>query len=164
MPRAKTQAAADVQPETGFAALEAKVEDMHVEAAIEAELSAEDAAAAAAPLALEQISAAAEPAAPEPRTWADPSSAGTAQAPPAADAPAAGPAGAVASVFGAFQEIGQATLRFQTETFASFTSVRSPQDLLAAQVALGQRAMGLYSQNLARLTQAVPDMASFAPR
>lgn len=159
MPRANTPAAADAQPEAGFAALEAKVEEMQVEAAIEAELSVEDAAAAAAPLALEQF----PPAAPQPVAPADPFIAEAAQAPPAADA-AADPAGAMTSVFGAFQEIGQATLRFQTETFASFTAARSPQDLLAAQVAYGQRAMGLYAQNLARLTQALPAVGAFAAR
>ncbi len=154
MPRPNTPAAADPQPETGLAALEARVEEMQTEAAIEAELSVEDAAAAAAAIPLEQVS----PPAAEPGAWTGPLDTGAAQA-ATADA-----AGAAASVFGALQDVGQATLRFQTETFASFTSVRSPQDLLAAQAAYGQRIMGLYAQNLARLTQALPTLASFAPR
>ncbi|HEY8616382.1 hypothetical protein [Phenylobacterium sp.] len=159
MPRAKDTTPADAMPEieNGFAALEAKVEEMQVEAAIEAELNAEDAAAAASTIALEEIPQA-RLVAPEPEA---PAAAETPTAAPAAEALAApGPTAAVQAMLAALQDCAQSTYRFQADSLASFAQVRGPHDLLAAQVAYSQRAVSLCRENLARTMQALPVFAT----
>jgi hypothetical protein len=153
MPRAKDTAPATAELEQGFAALEAKVEEVQLDAAIEAELATEDAAAAAPLLMLEQTSEGGD-AAPAP-------------APTAADVPSQSsgvaqlrdPSAPLKVMLGAFAACTESGLRLQAETFARFSRVRSPGDLLAAQMDYGRQAFELYTGNIARFTQALPAIA-----
>jgi hypothetical protein len=135
MPRAKDAPSGDTPADTdsGFAALEAKVEEMQVEAAIEAELAIEDAAAAISPAPLEAIPAAgaATPTSTPPASLAVSADQASATV---RSALAADPFGPVHAMLGAMAEYTQASFRFQAETMASFAQVRGPQDLLEFQV------------------------------
>jgi hypothetical protein len=155
MPRAKSNTPPTVDSEDGFAALEAKVEEVQLEAAIEAELAVEDAAEAASVVMLEQ-------AAPE-------------DAQPAADLPKAAeiqpalgtgglgfhPPAPLENIFAALAACTESSMRLQSDTLTSFSRVRSPADLIAAQMAFGGRAMELYTSNMARMTHSI---AAFVPR
>ncbi|HEX2559773.1 hypothetical protein [Phenylobacterium sp.] len=141
MPRAKNELDADA--ENGFAALEAKVEEMQVEAAIEAELAVEDAAIAGA--------SALAPAAPQV------TGSSFAGAQHGADQPAP------TTIFSAMEVWTRSAVQFQAETFASFAGVRGPQDLLSAQLAYGARALEFYMTSVARLSQASPALWASVP-
>ena len=157
MPRAKDTIPGDstAKPETGFAALEAKVEEIQALAAIEAEAVIEDAPGASPTVLPEEFpeTEAAAPATVAPAAFVAPD----VLRPEAALAPpSAGPAAAVKTVLSVFQENAQETLRFQAETIACFSQVRGPQDLLAAQVRYGEGALALYMAAMTRMAQALP--------
>lgn len=152
MPRAKDTLPADtvIEAENGFAALEAKVEEVQVEAAIEAELSQGDAAAAASPVVLEEISRAAS------AESAGPSASGAWRGAAAALRPAPIPTGAAMALLDAFTACAEAATRFQIETIESFARVRGPSDLASAQIAYGERTMRLYVDTATRIAQVLP--------
>jgi len=147
---AKDNTTADAAAETtsGFAALEAKVREIQAEAATEGEAAT---AGAAASSLHEELSWASAAKAPPERPWAADSSAATG-IPAALSAP-------VQDLVSAYAECAQSLLRFQAETFADFAQVRGPGDLLAANMAYGERALQLYVGGLARLAQAIPALA-----
>lgn len=148
MPRAKDNTDAVTESEHGFAALEAKVEEVQLDATIEAELAMEDAAAAAPLTRLQPDAETAEPvraAAIDAATVAPQT--GYKAAVPTSAAP-------LQSLLGAFAACAESSLRLQTETLASFSRARSPADLLAAQMDYGRQVLKLYTSNATRLTQA----------
>lgn len=150
MPRARDNAPSTVDPEAGFAALDAKVEEVQLEAAIEAELAIEDEAEAVSVIMLEQAASAdAQPAA---------ELASAADTQPALAAPllSLDPSASLKTMFGALAACTESGMRLQSETLANFSRARSPGDLIAAQMAFGKQAMELYTSNMARLTQAMP--------
>lgn len=155
MPRAKTNHDADA--ENGFAALDAKVEEIQVDAAIEAELAVDDVAIAAA--------AAAVPA-PAPLAASSPAVAELSlDVRPAALLEEGPPRPAVPlnTIVSAVGEWTQSAMQFQADTFASFAGVRGPHDLLAAQIAYGARALEFYLASVARMGQASPAFWASAP-
>lgn len=145
MPRAKDDtsvAANEPQTETGFAALEAKVEEVQVEAAIEAELTQMDDAMLRPARSFQGGGPAAAP-----------SRYVALRAPfPGGSSALLAPAQQVAQAMG---DCLQASLRLNAETIASFASVRTPQDLLAAQAGYGRGVMELYLRNLTTLGRAL---------
>ena len=150
MPRVKDDTASTVDPEAGFAALEAKVEEVQLDAAIEAELAIEDAAEAKTVTMLQQAPGVDEQSQPE----------------PANTAKVAGPLGAMGgpsapfnAVFEAMTACAESAMRLQGETLASFSRVKNPGDLLAAQMAFSKQALELYTGNMGRLMRAVPSFA-----
>jgi hypothetical protein len=152
LPRAKDTLPADtvVEAGNGFATLEAKVEEVQVEAAIEAELSQGDAAAAAAPVLIEEVSRAAS------AESAGPSASGAWRGDAAALRPAPAATGAAMAMLDAFTACAEAAMRFQIETIESFSRVRGPSDLASAQIAYGERTIRLYVETATRLAQVLP--------
>lgn len=155
MPRAKNDnsAAPATEAENGFAALEAKVEEMQVEAAIEAELMIEDRAAAAIPASVASI-------APE-LTPAPASLDGTGRS--AYAPPMAGRIGALATPFEGFADIATAAVKIQADALTSLAGVRSPFDLLKAQLAYSQRAAALYFDACAHAGAQMARAAQYLP-
>lgn len=128
MPRTKNDTPT-ADAENGFAAFEAKVEEIQLDAVIEAELDvADEAVAAFPPLALVES------------TPADARAGGSVEA-PAPPSP----------IFAAFGAWAQDAIQFQLDTVASLAAVRAPQDLLRVQIDFAQRLMALHASALARL-------------
>jgi hypothetical protein len=142
LPQAKKDVTSDpaADTETGFAALEAKVEEMQVEAAIEAELSVEDDTVAASPAAFLEAS---QVAVLNGSSGARRDPAEGASATPAFASP-------MLEIVGSLTGWARAAAQFQAETIESFGRVRSPYDLLEAQLAYGQRAMEFYLSTVTR--------------
>lgn len=150
MPRVEDNAPAAGEPEHGFAALEAKVEEVQLEAANEADTAVEDAAAAAQSVMLEQAA--------DTRDAVASAASGAAEIlqQSSRSATTAPPAGPLKIMLGAFAACMESSVRLQTDTLASLSRVRSPADLLAAQLDYGRRTLELCTSNMARLTQALP--------
>ena len=160
MPRAKdnmqTDGAADPQVENGFAALEAKVEEIQVDAVEQTELEVHQAVVETPRDFIDELPSAMAPPevqVPTPRPSVEFQPPGlAAQTTAAANGP-----GAMLSVV---QDCVQGTLRLQAEAMASFAKVRGPHDLLAAQIAFGQRAFGLQMQTMRQMAGAFPAFAT----
>lgn len=153
MPRAKDDINADTLADTqkGFAALEAKVEEAQGSEAGGAEFPLQERAVAPA-AAPDEISGAHRGA-----SWLSGAPAALATEVPLAGAAhgvATIPTAAMQAMWGAFEDCAEAGMRFHFETISSFAQVRSPRDLLAVQIAFGQRALGLYTAAITRVADA----------
>jgi hypothetical protein len=148
MPATRDKTNSENPSDKGFAALETKVEEIQVDAAIETELGAADAAAARSESAM---NAAAERSRTTSGSLERDDAAASGGDRPALD-PAA-PMNALLSAFGACAERG---LRLHAETLVSFAQARSPQDLLAAQLAYAERTYAFYSDAMAHFAPVMP--------
>lgn len=150
MPPAKTNTPSTVDPAAGFAALEAKVEEVQLDAAIEAEHALEDAAEAASVMAL------------EPAVYADAKPGDDMlhdvefKPPAGAGGPSFEPPAPFTTLFSALAAWTEGGMRLQAENLVALSRARSPNELLAAQLAFGKQAVDLYTSNMARLIQAIP--------
>lgn len=149
MPRAKDDTPPSAEPAVGFAALEAKIEEVQLDAAIETELALEDAAEAASVMRS------------EPAPSVDTGSVSDRLSRPerrplGSTSRSSGPTTSLSGLFGALAGCTESTLQLHAETIAALARARSPGDLIAAQMAFGTQAMDLYTGNMARLIEATP--------
>lgn len=145
MPRAKDSPSTSTEPEHGFAALEAKVEEVQLEAAIAGEAASES-LAAVAPLMIQEGGL----------ERGDPVSSGKAPdvaAPQFGSPSAATLLAPLPTICSTFMDCTESVLRLQTDTFRSLAKVRGPQDLVSLQIEYGRQALELYTSNMARLTK-----------
>lgn len=128
-----TNAAKD-KPVSGYAALEAKVEEIQAQTASDASV-----------VAAEGI--------PSPST--SPDLASLPEPPEGGQSPSPSVAPG-ASVLSALQDSLSDVVRLQSETFARLAQVRGPADLLSAQLAYGQRVFELQMNIWSRVAKATP--------
>lgn len=145
MPRAKDGLSASTDPEHGFAALEAKVEEVQLDAALAGDGASEGVGAAAASMIRTAVSEQRHPAGSDEALYL-----AMPQVSPLPGARLLAPLTSLCSTVAACTE---SMLRLQTDALRSLAQVRSPQDLVSVQIDYGRQALELYTGNLARLTQ-----------